>query len=156
MSTFKIVDSFGSVVARTDDWIEAHRIERLTRTERDALLSIRGTHPSHKWAGERCITCGAWDNGSYGSHAPCGYDFAGRSLAAILDAANPPHPAQEQQTPEGTSVRADIERAMQTIRDTEGRYDICPVNGARHLISPAAWDRGRGACGCRQVIETKE
>ena len=50
------------------------------------MLCVLGTHPSHDWdlqCPPRCRECGGWQNGSYGSVAPCGYDWA-RPLAAVL------------------------------------------------------------------------
>lgn len=78
------------VVVETDDWVEAERTcsDALKRSE---LLSIQGVHPTHTFPHEppsrddRCVDCGAINNGSYGSHAPCGYDFGGKSLLSALD-----------------------------------------------------------------------
>jgi hypothetical protein len=89
--TFKIVNERGAVIAETDDWVEAE-----TRASAENWpegfghrLGIRGTHPTHDWDRQavlrRCRNCGGWDNGSYGSHAPCGYDWQGSSLAAALE-----------------------------------------------------------------------
>lgn len=95
MSTFEVYNrDTGVVVLHTDDWVEAewHEHEAL---KRGTLLYMRGTHPTHDWSGPRkhggitmvrtCAGCGAYDNGSYGSHAPCGYDFGGSSLVAALE-----------------------------------------------------------------------
>ena len=74
------------VMLATDDWVEAENLAYVA-LGKGTLLSVRGTHPSHIWDDQwtrRCVTCGGWDNGSYGSHAPCGYDFQGESLAAAL------------------------------------------------------------------------
>ncbi len=71
------------VVLETDDWVEACS-RALTRKPGESLR-VLGTHPSHTWVARRCTTCGAWDNGSYGSQAPCGYDFRGQSLVTTID-----------------------------------------------------------------------
>lgn len=83
MSTFTVVNKqSGTVTLRTDDWMAAERAA-LVRPH-SPLLNVKGTHPTHDFVGGRCSRCGARDNGSYGSHAPCGFDFEGRPLIAIL------------------------------------------------------------------------
>lgn len=80
----------------TDDWVEAERYASdALNGHPSRVLSVFGTHPTHDFgpplrAGFRdptrtCRGCGIPDNGCYGSHAPCGYDFEGRSLLAALD-----------------------------------------------------------------------
>lgn len=78
------------VLLKTDDWLEAEEkvSERMRLTPdsmRQDLPRIVGTHPSHDWQGRRCTRCGAFDNGSYSSHAPCGFDFKGRPLLDLID-----------------------------------------------------------------------
>lgn len=79
------------VLLETDDWLEAEaevrRIRNHPHMMENEVPQIRGVHPSHDFAtsgNPTCKKCGARNNGSYGSHAPCGFDFAGRSLAVIL------------------------------------------------------------------------
>lgn len=86
MTTFRVMDG-QTVVLETDDWVAAERkaVDAL-REFRPRVLSIRGTHPTHDWDDQhprRCRACGGWDNGSYGSHAPCGYEFDGPLLTAL-------------------------------------------------------------------------
>lgn len=97
MSTFQVVKMHGyreaGTVLETDDWLEAQHAALSThngRTPGDQWLSVRGTHPSHEWGPPRdgspqCVRCGAWNNTSYGSQLPCGYDYGGRSLVAIVE-----------------------------------------------------------------------
>jgi hypothetical protein len=85
------------VILETDDWVEAEWRAHTALHEgaNGTLLNIRGTHPSHDWSGPRehgglglvstCANCGGYDNGSYGSHAPCGYDFSHDSLVSALE-----------------------------------------------------------------------
>lgn len=96
MSTFRVVQRYPVVVYQervlleTDDWLEAEAfVVRKSRPSRDSMQQdiplIRGVHPSHDFATEGNPTCRnegcrSWNNGSYGSHAPCGYDFGGQSL----------------------------------------------------------------------------
>lgn len=106
MATFRVQDGHTTVL-ETDDWVEAERCAVNASPQRS--LSVIGTHPTHDWdrrepthlssswppahwaapmgalSGARCRRCGAWDNGSYGSHAPCGYDWSKDSLMAALD-----------------------------------------------------------------------
>lgn len=94
MPSFNVVDRLGRTVLATDDWVEAewacHEALMASRSmDGHDLLHIRGTHPTHAWARvpndtPRCSKCGAWDNTSYGSHAPCGYDFEGQALVTVL------------------------------------------------------------------------
>jgi hypothetical protein len=83
------------VLLETDDWREAERAAMRYRpnvVQRD-LPEVRGTHPSHNFdpaklgASDVCRNegCGSHNNGSYGSHAPCGFDFGGRSLLQVLE-----------------------------------------------------------------------
>lgn len=88
MATFEVVENHRRVILRTDDWVEAELASSGKNWTRYTMLTIRGTHPSHDWDDQyprRCRKCAGWDNGSYPSHAPCGYDFAGGSLAAALE-----------------------------------------------------------------------
>lgn len=92
------------VVCETDDWVEAERahmdLHRKPGAYKQGRPRLEGTHPSHdfqpvdlstKPAGwksggdDQCVNCGAIDNGSYGSHAPCGYDFEGRPLIVEIE-----------------------------------------------------------------------
>ena len=97
-SYFKVEDDRGRVVLETDDWVEAEA-RALTKNwpnRYGGSLSVRGTHPTHDWyapgrsqgnpdGSRRCRNCGGWDNGSYGSHAPCGYDWSRDSLVSALE-----------------------------------------------------------------------
>lgn len=87
-TTFAVIDtapSFrgggrrGRVVLETNDWLEAeHKVRELAALHpgrRGAAFTIDGTHPTHVWVSGRCTACEGWDNGSYGSHAPCGFTF---------------------------------------------------------------------------------
>lgn len=77
----------GRVVLRTDDWVTAQRAAQPSRAS-ESYGKVEGTHPTHRWTDERprrCIDCGGWDNGSYGSQAPCGYDWSQGSLLAALE-----------------------------------------------------------------------
>jgi len=85
------------VILETDDWVEAESQALAKNWPKGDSLRVRGTHPSHDWqrgiAGDpsqpwdhrRCRRCLAWDNGSYGSHAPCGYDWSKDSLVSALE-----------------------------------------------------------------------
>jgi hypothetical protein len=99
MAVFTVVNQRGRTVLETDDWVDAQAATLDTHSHRlahDDWLSVRGTHPTHDWGpplpgqgdsaphARRCVKCGGWDNGSYGSQAPCGYDFAGASLVAVI------------------------------------------------------------------------
>lgn len=101
MTAFVVTDRRGAVHLRTDDWVEAERAVMDAHYYRPGghsqELSIRGTHPSHEFgmavllpgepefkrADHRCSKCGAYNNGSYGSHAPCGYQFDGALVTVI-------------------------------------------------------------------------
>jgi hypothetical protein len=104
VSIFTVVrHGSGRIVLETDDWVDAQAaaIASTGRNLRDDdWLSVRGTHPTHEWGpphpdqgdaaphARRCVKCGGWDNGSYGSQAPCGYDFdgpGGSSLVAAVE-----------------------------------------------------------------------
>lgn len=82
-TVFRVLDGSGRVALDTDDWVQAEACA-LRLPHRGPIARILGTHPTHTWAGERCNSCGGWDNGSYGSHAPCGFDFDGRSLVEVI------------------------------------------------------------------------
>jgi hypothetical protein len=94
VSTFKVEDDRGRVILETDDWVQAES-RAFPRPGTGSLLRVRGTHPTHDWGPprrgqnprhtRRCRDCGAWDNGSYGSHAPCGYDWSRDTLASALE-----------------------------------------------------------------------
>lgn len=96
MSTFTVVEgTWCGVILSTDDWVEAEALATSMHSKgKDAR--VRGTHPTHVWgpprpeAGDpdrsrRCARCDGWDNGSYGSHLPCGYDHKGRALVTIIE-----------------------------------------------------------------------
>lgn len=88
-STFRVMDERGNLRRETDDWVDAQQLA-VTALRDGRLYAVYGTHPSHDWDDERprrCRNCDGWDNGSYGSQAPCGYDWSGEggsSLAAAL------------------------------------------------------------------------
>lgn len=93
MSTFQVADGRGHAVLSTDDWVEALTAAESGNWPRGEVRRVRGTHPTHHWGpahegqqppDPRCTRCGAWDNGSYGSQAPCGYDWSGDSLCSAL------------------------------------------------------------------------
>jgi hypothetical protein len=89
---FTVEDDRGRKVLETDDWAEAER-RALTQNWPDPRtpLRVRGIHPTHDWDDQRprrCRKCDGWDNGSYGSHAPCGFEWTGpggSSLIAVLE-----------------------------------------------------------------------
>lgn len=89
-TAFRVTGRDGSIILDTDDWVEA-----LSAGESGNFLRhVEGTHPTHQWGAPeegqlpdksmRCTQCRAWDNGSYGSRAPCGYDFRGRALVTVI------------------------------------------------------------------------
>ena len=93
MSTYQVTDERGNVVLATDDWVDALTAAESANWPRGAVRRVRGTHPSHDWGSphegqqppdRRCTRCGGWDNGSYGSQAPCGYDWSRDSLVTAL------------------------------------------------------------------------
>ena len=93
------------VILETDDWLEAEaKVSSFLRDNRNTmqreLPQVRGVHPSHEFAttgNPTCLNCGAWNNGSYGSHAPCGFDFEGRSLHSHIEEwRSPNRPGEEQ------------------------------------------------------------
>jgi hypothetical protein len=93
VSTYQVRDGDGHEVLATDDWVDACSAALPSNWPRAKRLRVSGTHPTHDWGppreGQRspdlrCTRCGAWDNGSYGSKAPCGYDFGGHSLVTAL------------------------------------------------------------------------
>jgi hypothetical protein len=93
VSTYHVKDSDGREVLATDDWVEACSAALSPNWPSGLALRVTGTHPTHDWGpphegqrspDPRCTRCGAWDNGSYGSKAPCGYDFGGESLVTAL------------------------------------------------------------------------
>jgi len=84
MSTFTVTGESGRVLLETDDWVAA-QVVASDSLRRNSLPHIRGTHPSHKWEDQRCTQCGGWDNGSYGSQAPCDYDWSHASLHSALE-----------------------------------------------------------------------
>jgi hypothetical protein len=98
MSTFTVAaERSGRTVLETDDWVAAQSRALASHHGQSSTapwLHVRGTHHSHQWGppheGQcdrslRCVKCGGWDNGSYGSQLPCGYDTRGRALAAIIE-----------------------------------------------------------------------
>ena len=93
MSTYTVKDDRGNVRLETDDWVDAQAAALSHNWPRGRTLTVTGTHPTHEWGpphegqrppDPRCTKCGAWDNGSYGSVAPCGYDWSRESLATAL------------------------------------------------------------------------
>lgn len=90
MTIFTVYEKYSRrVLLETDDWVDAEVRSAPQRwRSKDEPVSIRGTHPTHDWDDQhprRCRKCDGWDNGSYGSHAPCGYDFGGMSLVGALE-----------------------------------------------------------------------
>ena len=93
MPTFSVVTEAGYELLATDDWVEAEAaVIKRDGMPRTGITHIRGTHPTHSWGPPRegqvertprCTRCGGWDNGSYGSHAPCGYEFTESLVATI-------------------------------------------------------------------------
>jgi hypothetical protein len=83
-------DRSTNVLLCTDDWLEAHAFVRNMTMPTNGLVSIKGVHPTHDFVtaqGEkRCHQCGAYGNGSYGSQAPCGFDFARKPLSHHIEA----------------------------------------------------------------------
>jgi hypothetical protein len=95
VSTYTVKDDRGHVRLETDDWVEALTAAETRNWPKDRTLHVTGTHPTHEWGPphegqnspgtRRCAKCDGWDNGSYGSQAPCGYDFGGQSLWTALE-----------------------------------------------------------------------
>jgi hypothetical protein len=86
LTVFTVETDDRRIVLGTDDWVDAQAAA--IYRGRGPLLYVRGTHPSHEWdaqAPRRCVKCQGWDNGSYGSQAPCGYDFGGASLVSAIE-----------------------------------------------------------------------
>lgn len=82
------------VLLETDDWLEAEAEAQAGRSRvvspDQELPVVVGTHPTHNFShGERCANdgCGSYNNGSCGSHAPCGHDFRaeGKSLHRLIE-----------------------------------------------------------------------
>ena len=78
------------LLLESDDGFEVERTrmehEQKHRYRRGVPLSttITGVHPSHVGT-HHCEECGRpLDNGCYGSHFPCGFDFDGQSLVGVL------------------------------------------------------------------------
>lgn len=94
MPVFTVTDRSGRVLLETDDWVEALSLAEPVNWPRNDVRRVRGTHPTHDWGpphpgqrpatDRRCTRCGGWDNGSYGSQAPCGYDWSRDSLCSAL------------------------------------------------------------------------
>lgn len=94
MPDFTVVDDRGNVVLETDDWVAAVEAGLTTNWPRGGRRFVRGTHPTHHWGppypgqdppdARRCTACGAWDNGSYGSQGPCGYNWDVSLVGAVL------------------------------------------------------------------------
>jgi hypothetical protein len=84
---FRVENGHGQTVLETDDWVDAQKTA-IDAMRRSVLLSVHGTHPTHHWdtrqSPPRCRDCGSWDNGSYGSQSPCGYDWNRASLTDAL------------------------------------------------------------------------
>jgi hypothetical protein len=95
VTTFRIEDNRGNTVFETDDWVTAQQAALTRNWPRGRELHVRGTHPTHQWGpphpgqnpahSRRCTKCNGWDNGSYGSQAPCGYDWSRDSLVSALE-----------------------------------------------------------------------
>ena len=99
MSIFQVYEGHTwprRIVLETDDWVEAEERSSVRYwPSKYRPLYINGTHPSHDWGPphegqtprdtRRCRKCSGWDNGSYGSHAPCGYDWSHDSLSSAIE-----------------------------------------------------------------------
>jgi hypothetical protein len=96
-TVFIVTTETNQLVLETDDWVDAQAAALYKPGDR-GLRHVRGVHPSHVWDSDRstqltyfagncrrCTKCGGWDNGSYGSQAPCGYDWRGGSLVAAVE-----------------------------------------------------------------------
>jgi hypothetical protein len=87
---FRVVDQTrGRVFLETDDWVDAEHLSMLSAA-RGELRYILGTHPSHVWGDRaryphRCEKCDAPANGSFASHAPCGYDLGRLALLTVIE-----------------------------------------------------------------------
>lgn len=93
---FTVVTAAMDVLLETDDWVlaQAVAIDR----HGDSIRYVKGVHPSHEWPPgsastadnwdsrgvRKCVKCGAWDNTSYGSQGPCGYNWDA-SLVAVIE-----------------------------------------------------------------------
>lgn len=78
------------VLLETDDWLEAEaEASRYRVVSADQELpQVKGTHPTHDFTGgQMCANdgCHSRNNGSYGSHAPCGLEFSGSLMSMIED-----------------------------------------------------------------------
>jgi hypothetical protein len=97
-TVYRVVDRYRNarpdrVVLDTDDWVDALSIAETCNWPRDVWTrSVEGTHPSHEWGpphpgqqppDPRCVRCAAWDNGSYGSQGPCGYQWDDALVSVI-------------------------------------------------------------------------
>lgn len=92
---FKVVDARDRVLLETDDWVDAQKAS-IDMHNHSRLAYVRGTHPTHEWGDphpgqnprhyRRCKKCDGWDNGSYGSQAPCGYDWHGEGGSSLVAA----------------------------------------------------------------------
>lgn len=83
MSPFKVKRG-DRVLLETDDWVAAERKRLDSRAGvGDYGPTIVGTHPTHDFRVGTCGRCGAWNNGSYGSRMPCGYDRSVTLLEAL-------------------------------------------------------------------------
>ncbi len=83
-----IVTYCEEVLLETDDWLAAHAkvmdsMPHIFSPDQE-LPHVVGVHPTHVFADGECLRCGACNNGSYGSHAPCGTEFP-TSLAAMVE-----------------------------------------------------------------------
>jgi hypothetical protein len=104
VSTFRVVRRVPRIVydevevLATDDWLEAEaKVSEWLRHHPNTmqmreLPEVRGVHPSHDFpppgkGNPTCRNegCRSWNNGSYGSHAPCGFDFEGKSLHTLIE-----------------------------------------------------------------------
>lgn len=89
---FRVVDQTrGRVFLETDDWVAAEQLVRLPAADATpgGPRLILGTHPSHDWDAQYphcCRVCRVEANGRLESHAPCGYDMAGRDPVTVIEA----------------------------------------------------------------------
>lgn len=86
--SLRVVQVDGKIVLTTDDWVlaEAACLLPAVGAWPATYRRIEGTHPSHDWDAQsprRCRNCSGFDNGSYGSHAPCGHRWTGSLRATV-------------------------------------------------------------------------
>lgn len=93
-TTFAVTTESNQLILETDDWVDAQAAALGRRP--GTIRHVRGVHPSHVWDSDcstqltsyagycrRCTKCGGWDNGSYGSQGPCGYNWDAALVTVI-------------------------------------------------------------------------